>query len=339
MMDLLQEQKEDLIVSGQNDPMTICCGRPITRREFEEIRETVKLFEKLSRKELSQTICEHLNWRTASGTNKLDACMKMLRQFEKNGWVKLPIKQSQSKPRQDLPVFSAKTDPGQEISGKLKEIGLIHIDLVTTPAQARLWNEYMARYHYLGYSRPFGYFIRYFIHTPEQVLGCCLFAGAAKAIAGRDQWIGWDAGSRLRNLAWIINNTRFLIFPWVNVKNLASHVLGKISRQIRQDWQDRWGFSPVLMETFVDPEYFQGTCYLAANWICLGMTTGKGLVRKNKTYQTQPKKIFVKPLIRNFRDILQGVPTGPSPMSGPVNLYQDIKIISINPDFKKGATG
>jgi len=105
-------------------------------------------------------------------------------------------------------------------------------------------------------------------------------------------------------LAWIINNSRFLLFPWVNVRNLISYVWGQIFRSIRSDWQNKWGFSPVLMETFVDPQLYHGTSYQASSWEDLGMTTGQGLIRKGKTYKTSPKKIYMKPLVKDFRRIL-----------------------------------
>ena len=135
-------------------------------------------------------------------------------------------------------------------------------------------------------------------------MGCILFAGAAKALRVRDRWIGWGDNERLRNLAWVINNTRFLIFEWVRVKNLASHVLGQTARCIKDDWEERWGYRPALMETFVDPQHYYGSCYKAANWQHLGMTTGDGLIRKGKNYTTTPKMIFVKPLVKNFRSLL-----------------------------------
>jgi hypothetical protein len=132
-----------------------------------------------------------------------------------------------------------------------------------------------------------------------------LFSGAAKALTPRDSWIGWSADERLRNLGFVVNNNRFLIFPWVKIRYLASHVLSKVIRRLRQDWYARWDYRPVLLETFVDPQYFDGTCYRAANWIWLGMTSGKGLVRQGKNYKTSPKKIFVYPLVDNFRQVLQ----------------------------------
>jgi hypothetical protein len=160
------------------------------------------------------------------------------------------------------------------------------------------------RYHYLGYKQPFGCFARYFVESDQGRLGCVLFSGASKALGERDRWIGWSESSRLRNLGRVVNNTRFVIFPWAKVKNLASYVLGQAARRIGKDWQERWSYRPVLLETFVDPQYFDGTCYRAANWQYLGMTTGEGLVRKGKRYTTSPKKIFVKPLVDDFRTVL-----------------------------------
>ena len=136
------------------------------------------------------------------------------------------------------------------------------------------------------------------------LLGSALFSGAAKSIGVRDRWIGWSENQRLRNLAWVIDNWRLLIFPWVRVKNLSSHVLGQINRRIGRDWQQKWGYSPVLMETFVDPALYEGTSYKAASWIYLGMTTGEGLVRKGKSYTTTPKKVYVRPLRKDFRELL-----------------------------------
>lgn len=290
-------------------PVATCCGRPITREELAQIKETVALFGNLSRKELTHTICEHLDWRTPSGTNKWDACLKMLLKFEKKGYITLPAKKEQARPKEKRIEFSGATaPPATEVTGTLGQLGGIDLQRVDTPDQVRLWNEYTARYHYLGYKKPIGYHIRYFIRTRKDYLGCLLFSGAAKAMTARDTWIGWTPSQRMRHLPWIINNARFLIFPWVNIRNLASHTLGKACRSIAEDWQEKWGFAPVLIETFVDPERYPGTSYHAANWIYLGMTTGKGLIRRGKAYKTSPKKILVYPIDKQFRKKLCGRP-------------------------------
>jgi hypothetical protein len=243
---------------------------------------------------------------TLTGNNKLDACTKLLEKLENKGLVRLPAKQEQyRRNRIQRPiVLTSRTDRRAAISGNLKDIGQVSVEVVVDKESTGLWNEYVSRYHYLGYKQPFGYFLRYFIESEQGILGCLLFAGAAKALGVRDRWIGWREPDRLRNLAWVINNSRFLIFPWVSVKNLASHVLGQVNRRLQADWHQRWGYSPVLMETFINPAKYCGSCYKAANWQYLGMTTGEGLVRKGKRYRTNPKMILVKPLVKAFRSLL-----------------------------------
>ncbi len=288
----------------KNDPAFICCGRPITYREIKEIQETASLFSNLSRKELSQTVCEHLNWRTASGSNKIDACMKMLEKLESFKILQLPTKRAKIKSIKAKFSATSRTDPQPAIDSKLCNLNPVSLEIIKDRERVNLWNEYVSRYHYLGYSQPFGYVMRYFIKNGHEILGCLLFSGAAKSMRVRDEWIGWTTNQRLKNLAWIINNTRFLIFPWVNIKNLASHILGKVIRRLRDDWQEKWGFQPVLLETFVDPKFYRGTCYQASNWEYIGMTTGQGLARKGKAYKTNPKKIYMKPLVKDFHKIL-----------------------------------
>jgi len=195
-------------------------------------------------------------------------------------------------------------EPQAEIIGKVNDLGEIEFEVIEDKEREALWNESMSRYHYLGSKKAFGFHMRYFIGNRGGLLGSVLFCGAAKSIGVRDRWIGWSENQRLRNLAWVINNWRLLIFPWVKVKNLSSHVLGQINRRIGRDWQQKWGYSPVLMETFVDPALYEGTCYKAASWIYLGMTTGEGLVRKGKSYTTTPKKVYVRPLRKDFRELL-----------------------------------
>ncbi len=289
---------------NKSDPAFVCCGRPITHREVKEIQETADLFTNLSRRELSQTICEHLNWRTASGSNKIDACMKMLEKLENFKILQLPVKRAKIKSKKSKILITSRTNPQNAITSKLCNLNHVTLEIVKDLDSVNLWNEYVLRYHYLGYKKPFGYTMRYFIKSDQGILGCILFSGASKSLGVRDEWIGWTKNQRLRNLSWVINNSRFLLFPWVNVRNLVSYVWGQIFRRIKFDWQNKWGFCPALMETFVDPQLYHGTSYQASNWEYLGMTTGHGLIRKGKTYKTSPKKIYMKPLVKDFRTIL-----------------------------------
>jgi len=281
------------------------CGREITDQELDLILETVKMFPKLSQTDLAETICEHLGWYTASGRYKREACLKLMKKLEAGGALKLPEKRGYSVSNQPGILLTARTAPSYSaVESNLGELEPINLEVAAGKETTKLFNEYLYRYHYLRYKQPFGCYLRYFIKCERGLLGCVLFSGAAKSLGSRDRWIGWTDGQRLLNLGWVINNNRFLIFPWVKVKNLSSHVLGKVAKCIGNDWYNLWGYSPVLMETFVDPRHHEGSCYKAAGWEYLGMTTGEGLVRKGKNYRTTPKKIFVKSLVDNFRQLL-----------------------------------
>jgi hypothetical protein len=282
----------------------IQCGRKISDQEIEQIKETVELCWRLSRYELARTIAENLGWYTASGSLKVDACVKLLEKLQAEGVLQLAEKRCLSKPNKRSIPITPRSAPAANIDCKLKQLDFVKLQIVSGAQETKLWQEYVKRYHYLGYKKPFGYYLHYFIGSDRGILGCMLFSGAAKSIGVRDRWIGWTPAQRLRNLAWVINNSRFLIFPWVKVTNLASHVLGQIHKQVRGHFKQRWGFCPVLLETFVDPQRYRGICYQAANWRYLGMTSGLGLVRQGKSYATSAKKIFVKPLVKEYRQLL-----------------------------------
>lgn len=280
-------------------------GRAISAEELALIRETVELFPSLSRAELAETLCDHLRWYTASGTRKRRACERLLERLEARGWVRLPEKKCRrERPVASAPRITAQTQAGEPVWGELGELGRVGLRVVERRQERALWNEYVQRYHYLGYRSPAGCRLRYFIESARGRLGCVLLAGAARAVAVRDEWIGWTRAERLRNLGWVVNNTRFLLFPWVRVPHLASHVLGQLARQVGQDWQGRWGYRPVLLETFVDPARYRGTCYRASGWEVLGPTTGQGLARPGKAYQTTAKLVYVRALQKGFRQVL-----------------------------------
>jgi hypothetical protein len=272
------------------------------------IRTTVKRFPGLSRSELTCTLCEHLDWLTPAGRPKFEACAKLLARMEEAGELRLPSLQknkSHPGPRSCAPRrASARSDPAVPLVGSLSELDAVHLRLASGAEEENLWNEHVERYHPLGYKKPFGYWARYFIESGGHWLGCILLSGATKALTARDRWIGWSDRQRLANLPWVVNNSRYLIFPWVEVANLASHALGQLARRVADDWEVRWGYRPLLLETFVDPAHFKGSCYRAAGWALLGRTSGEGLVRPGKHYRTSPKLIFAKPLQADFRRLL-----------------------------------
>ena len=294
----------------ESEPVLLC-GREFTFQELEDIRETVRMFSSLSRKELAYTICEHLEWVSPNGRYKVEACGQLLEKLDARGVLELPEIRKYT-PSKQLVIPGARTEAETTLVGTVSEFGPIELEAVRKSDDAYLWNEYVQRYHILGYKRPFGAHQRYFIISRVQGgyrrLGCLLFAASAWALADRDHWIGWNEADRSQRLHLIINNTRFLIFPWVNIKNLASRTLSLAVKRIRADWQERYGYQPVLLETFVDREKYRGTCYKAANWQDIGETVGRGRMDRYKKYLSSPKKIFVYPLVKDFRQSLKVKP-------------------------------
>jgi len=293
--------------TGQKPDTTLLSGRDFTDKELEEVRETIRMFPKLSLYELVNTLCENLGWVTPSGRYKFEACMQMLEKLEARGQVELPAKKRGKRGKERV-VWTSRTDAPAPITGELAGVSPVRLEPVTGRDRIRLWNEYIARYHVLSYKRPFGSHQRYFIVDGRagRYLGCLLFAASAWALAARDEWIGWTEEDRKRRLHLIVNNTRFLIFPWVQVKNLASKVLSLAAKQIGKDWQRRYCYRPALLETFVDEARYRGTSYQAANWLYLGRTAGRGRMDRYTQYLSSPKLIYVYPLTADFRERLLG---------------------------------
>jgi Domain of unknown function (DUF4338) len=283
-------------------------GRAFTAQEIQDIQETVEVCTRfaLPWTELVFTICEHLNWVTPTGRYKDRSCMDALRRLEVLGLIQLPARPATRRPDAKI-VPGCRTDPEEEIVGTVRDIAPLRLEPVCEKQAIQLWNEYVARYHPLGYRRPFGAHQRYFvIGRDARRLGCLLFAAAAWALVERDHWIGWSAQDRAQRLNWVVANTRFILFPWVRLKNLASKVLSLAAQRIRSDWQQRYGYAPVLLETFVELGRYRGTCYRAANWIRVGVTRGEGRLGRHSPYRSVPREIYVYPLVADFRSFLQG---------------------------------
>ncbi|MEE4113554.1 MAG: DUF4338 domain-containing protein [Desulfobacteraceae bacterium] len=281
------------------------CGRVICRDQISEIAVIVDTFPKLTRTELANTICELYSWKRPTGKLKTVECRQFLERLDARGIIRLPACKTQYI-RQTKPTThrTGRTDKQSTISSKLSELSPIVLTRVRNSAQRRLWCEYVDRYHYLGYRIPFGALLRYFIQSgvDQASLGCLQFSSPAWRMAARDNWIGWSDEQRRTNLQKIITNSRFLIFPWVQVKNLASSVLSLAARTVPRDWLDCYGRRPVLMESLVDGKQYSGTCYRAANWVHVGETTGRGRMDiQNKRMGVAVKDIYLYPLSKRFR--------------------------------------
>jgi len=289
------------------DNSILLSGRYFTIQELLEIQETVRLFPKLSRDELAKTICENFDWMTPNGQHRVHSCLQLLEKLEGRDLIILPAKKeykSRSKKTINLGPYTA---PAPPVEGPLTDYEPIILEPVRMSPERLLWNEYVYRYHNLGYKHPFGAHQRYFIVSGAgQKLGCLLFAASAWALLPRDEWIGWTKTDRSLRLNLIVNNTRFLIFPWVRIKNLASKVLSLAVKRIGDDWLERYGYRPVLLETFVDPGKYRGTSYRAANWTFLGCTAGRGRMDRYKKRPFTQKQIYVYPLHRDYKAILCG---------------------------------
>ncbi|MFA7062075.1 MAG: Druantia anti-phage system protein DruA [Pedobacter sp.] len=282
-------------------------GHTLSDIDLAEIREVIDTCRNLSRTEIANTICELFSWERPSGKLKTVECRQFLEQLESMGLVNLPLQRT-SNPNSILISPSEKTNPTSIISCDLNDLLPISITKVTTKAQRQLWYEFVERYHYLGYRLPFGAQLRYFIELnnhPTTYLGCLQFSSPAWKMTCRDKWIAWDDRQRAKNLQKIICNSRFLILPWIQIKNLASFTLALALRQVADDWNRVYGIKPVLVETLVDRQRFKGTCYKAANWRYLGETTGRGRMdRVNRRRDLSPKDIYVYPLTQRFRQEL-----------------------------------
>lgn len=282
-------------------------GRYFSKKELGHIQETVKMFPNLSRTELAFTICEHLSWTTLKGSDKINSCLDALEQLEKMGYIKLPEKKIKKKRTTKKIIFSEQTAKGRSIKCSLEEITPLELQIVKDKKEVSLWNEYVERYHYLGYKHPIGDTLKYFIVSKSlnRPLGCLMFTPAVWHLSDRDTFIGWNKKEREKHLKLVINNNRFLIFPWVKVENLASKAISLIVKQVQDDWQKEHFYRPVLIETFVDPSKYSGACYRAANWKCIGETSGKAWNNAINNDKSTNKSIFVYPLEPNFRAILK----------------------------------
>lgn len=285
------------------------CGQIVSKDQLSEIVEIVDTFSKLSRGELANTICELFSWKRPTGKLKTVECRQFLERLDARGIIRLPSSRKYCrKPTKATVPRTTQADKQAPISVKLSELSPISLSRVKTKAQRQLWYEYIDRYHYLRFQLPFGAQLRYFIKSGASqalALGCLQFSSPAWKMAARDRWIGWNDEQRQRNLQKVISNSRFLLFPWVQVQNLASSVLALAVKTVPDDWQSCYGYRPVLMETLVAQKRFKGTCYKAANWVHVGATTGRGRMdRENKRQGMAVKEIYVYPLSKRFRQEL-----------------------------------
>jgi hypothetical protein len=283
--------------------------REFSAAELALMRDVVARHAGLSRQELANTVCELLDWRRSGGGLKTWECKELLATLEARGILDLPALRS-GRPR-GARTSVPHTERGEvqaTLRATLREVEPVTLRVVRTQDDRLLWRELVGRHHPLGHAVPFGAHLRYLVdiaRPTRQVVGCVQVSSPAWRMAPRDRWIGWTDARRRQALQEVVNNSRFLVLPWVEVRCLASAVLGKVAREVSRDWQVAYGIRPLLLETLVDASR-EGTCYRAANWIELEPTQGRGRMDRDRTREREPKRLFVYPLARDARERLRG---------------------------------
>jgi hypothetical protein len=280
-------------------------GRIIGAVELETIKQHIRVHWEAGRSAVSRRLCEHWDWRQANGRLKERACRVLLLKLEEKGEIVLPprLKESFRHPRRtDRQHFAYDTAP---IDGKIGDYRFLTIKMVRQTPDEALWDHLVDKYHYLGNPWIVGAYLKHIAYLDGNPAACLGWGSAAWKVACRDDLIGWTHEARQKSLHKIVNNVRFLILPWVQIKHLASKVLAANVKIIAADWQSFYNHDIALLETFVDTTRFKGICYRAANWQCIGQTKGRGKYDQNE-YAKPIKDVFLYPLAKDFKQALHG---------------------------------
>ena len=280
-------------------------GRTVTGDDIVFIRELIAHHPHLSRRKLSAKLCEAWQWKQANGALRDMVCRGLLLMLHRAGQIELPaVRQISLNPfvqRQRPQPLLVDMTP---LAGTLDQIRPLELTQVRRTGAEPLFNSLIEQHHYLGYEQPVGEHLKYLVSAQGRPVACLTWSSAPRHIASRDRFIGWSAEARKRNLRFLAYNTRFLILPWVRIEHLASHILGRVMQQLSRDWERMYGHAVYFAETFIDPGRFRGTCYRAANWKLLGLTTGRGKASNSKRPNRPIKQVLGYPLTRKFRELL-----------------------------------
>jgi hypothetical protein len=281
-------------------------GRIVTAEDIVFIRQFIADNPSMSRRKLSAQLCEAWQWKQANGALCDMVCRGLLLMLHRAGEIELPpVRQISLNPF----VQRNKPQPVQvemtPLTCSLRDIRPILLQQVRKTADERLFNSLMEQHHYLGYEQPVGEHLKYLLWAQGRPIACMAWSSAPRHLGSRDRYIGWSAEARRRNIRFIAYNTRFLILPWIRVPHLASHVLGCVAGALPADWERMYRHPVYFAETFIDPGRFRGTCYRAANWKLLGLTTGRGKDSTSKRPNRSIKEVLGYPLTPRFRELLR----------------------------------
>ena len=277
-------------------------GKRVTAEDVVLIRRFIDQNPGDSRWVLSKKLCQAWGWRQANGVLRDMVCRGLMLALDRAGHIELPARKKT--PLNPL-AQRKKPDPvaivPHPLQRPLSEILPLEIQQVRRTPLETLCNSLIDQHHYLGYVQPVGEHLKYLVFAQQWPVACLLFSSAPRHLGCRDRFIGWPPQVRRQNIHLLAYQSRFLILPWVRVAHLASHLLARLARGLAADWQRLYQHPVYFLETFVDLERFQGTCYQAANWIYLGQTTGRGKNDQTHRPNRSRKAVFGYPLCRHFR--------------------------------------
>jgi hypothetical protein len=285
--------------------MTIYRGQHIGGAEVAFIRQLIRDRPELSRWKLSRELCEAWQWKQANGALRDMVCRGLLLALDRSGEIQLPpirrrVRNRLAERARPEPVIPDK----RPVRGPLASVTPLEFAAVRRTSEEPLFNSLLEQYHYLGYEQPVGEHLKYLVKSNGQAIACLAWSSAPRHLGCRDRFIGWSAEARRRNIHLLAYNTRFLILPWVRVEHLASHILGQMAQRVPRDWQRLYAHPIYWLETFIDPARFHGTCYRAANWQVLGLTSGRGHNAPTMRPTRPVKQMLGLPLNAKFRELL-----------------------------------
>jgi hypothetical protein len=277
-------------------------GRIVEDTDVSFIQSLIQSHPEASRRQLSTKLCAAWSWVQPNGVSCDMVCRGLMLALDRGGHIQLPP--AKITPHNLLLRRRCPSVPDVDasvIETRLKDLGPLEFRLVRRTPEEALFNGLIEHHHYLGYVQPVGEQLKYTIYAAERPIACVAWSSAARHLGPRDRFIGWSATERRRNIRFIAYQSRFLILPWVRVPHLASHILGRMAQMLPRDCERAYGHTIYYLETFTNPERWRGTCYRAANWVTLGLTTGRGKASNGHRPNRSLKQVWGYPLSKDFR--------------------------------------